>query len=237
MSVMGVVNSGTENLVIDLTEAQSAQLMEKALRAKAGVALRPKVERGVAELIGRVVEVRGDVLVVEAGRPEQGIDLRSAYCNATLSVIGGEYLFSTHVLDVQRQDAGVLLEVSRPLLLQTWQRRRFIRASVADSARVFIGAPGAFDQHHCEGAVLNVSHDGLACRVEKRAADGREIGETVSLSFVLEPRQGAIEMNAAIKGKTPGGTEGTIILGMQFENVEHASEQRARLASALGSYL
>ena len=237
MSIMSVVNSAENSVVVDVAEAQCARLIERAVRAKASVVLRPKVETGAGTLAARLAEARHRSLIVLPDTAGDYANLQSAYCDGTLLLEGREYLFSADVLGSHEHPEGVGLEISRPLMLQTWQRRRFVRAAVAGSAGVLIGAPDQFDRHRFEGMVLNVSRDGLACRVDNSAADAHEVGEVVGVSFVLEPRWGPIEMNAAIKSKTPGGTKGTIILRMQFQEADSAGEPQARLAGALESYL
>ncbi len=233
MNAMGIIKRGITSVVIEIAEGPSARIVEQAVRRKAMVVFRPIGDRELSSMMGCIVEGTRATLSVQI---EEGVDkssVQGAHFDAVLRMDGQEYFFGADILNIKEQPEGFLVQLNRPTVLQTWQRRKFIRAKVADSTTIGISAAGDFERTKFDGAMLNVSEDGLACRVEKTAADYYAVDEVVGLKFKMQDCEKAITCNAKIKAKTPGGTPGTIILGMQFELSSMSSNERADLSSAL----
>ena len=234
--MMSVVQSSISGVAIDLDEQSSARVLERAVRAKALLELRAKVGGPAETMAARLIEIRGDSLFVSVTDSLDAALLRSAYCDVGLMLENQQYLFSTNVLDVLDSMEGKRLELVRPRMLQALQRRRFVRADLAESSRVCLGAPGDFDHPACHGVLLNVSCDGLACRVDRGDADAHDVGEMVGVSFSIGALEDRFEFNAAVQNKTRAGTEGTVILGLQFYQTPPRHEQASRLREALELY-
>ena len=233
MNAMGIVKRGTTSVVIEIAEGPSVRIVEQAVRRKAVVVFRPVGDRELSSMTGCIVEGTRETLSVQIEEGIEETSVRGAHYDAVLKMDGQEYFFGADILSVAEQSDGWLIQLNRPTMLQMWQRRKFIRAKVADSTTVGISAAGEFERTKFEGAMLNVSEDGLACRVEKAVADYYAVDEVVGLKFKMQDCEKDIACNAKIKAKTPGGTPGTIILGMQFELSSMSSSERADLSSAL----
>jgi hypothetical protein len=225
------------SVVVDISPDVTVRIIERAVRKNAAIRLEFSEVLGIDEQVGRLTCARRDSLIVtlDVVRPEA--TWRSACCDGSFMLDHAEYMFTSSILDFSTNGPSGALEILRPELLQTWQRRRFMRATVADSARVVLSAPGDFDHPWFAGDILNVSEDGLACRVERVDADRRAIGDVLGVKFPLGSDDRPHTLNAVVKSKTPGGTEGTIILGIQFDAGAEESEAKSRLAAALRMYV
>ncbi len=232
---MEATHQDARYLTIDLGERDSARLVEQALRQKADVTLNPRTGAGTMRWSGSLSERRDESLFVKM---DEGVTpvLPSTYCEAAFSVHGAEYLFATNVLDVLEGEGGTCVEIACPRCLQTWQRRRFVRAAIAPSARVYLGGPGTQGLAGAEGVLLNVSRQGLACKVERSVADRYTLEEAVDVVFSLRPFDTEFALPARLRGKTAAASSEQTILRLEFHPTDQGDEQIQRLSEALETY-
>lgn len=233
MTTMGVIQRGTSSVLIDLPAQQSVRTLEQALRSQTTLRLSSKADaqRTVTGTLARGTKA---ALAVNA----TGVvphTWRSAYCDVSFELRQEVYHFTAVVLELTSAESGTRIVLSEPPCLKITQRRRFVRAAVADSAPVRIGSADDFGVNSAEGMILNVSPDGMACRVPVAVADAYAVEERVGLVFALGSGP-EFRLNATIVSKTPGGTPGTIIMGLQFMAQAAVASERERLAAALQAY-
>jgi c-di-GMP-binding flagellar brake protein YcgR len=163
----------------------------------------------------------------EAGLP-------STCCEAVLELDRTRYLFETNILAVIEDGGARRLEVVRPEGLQVLQRRRFWRTSVHEPSGVHLARANTDDGESWSAAasMLNVSPAGLACLADREQADATAIGDLVSVTFDLPGGDELFAIQGVVKSKTPAGTEGRIVLGLEFR-LEDDREQFQRLQAAL----
>jgi hypothetical protein len=127
--------------------------------------------------------------------------------------------------------------MSRPETMQVAQRRKFWRFRPAKSAQVELRWG---DESAPNGAVAwmcNVSGDGLACRVDQRIGEQLWIGDQLLVKFALAPGDPQhYSLSAVLCNKTPAGSEGKLILGLQFMTGPEF-EANARAAELLRHHL
>ena len=80
------------------------------------------------------------------------------------------------------------------------------------------------------GLMMNASVDGLACRTERKLADAVAVGEALRVAFKVSEDEEPFAIDAIIKGKTPAGTEGQVVLGLQFTHADDRQYQRLQAA-------
>jgi len=233
MNTMSVISRGSSGASVDLSEQATIRLLEVSKRRGASIRLEVKSAEIERVLHGRVVGTSQQGLMVQLDQESEEPVLPSTCCDAALRYEGQDYMFASHLLAWDVDGDRVVLEVASPDVVCTWQRRRFVRATLADSARVYFSRPDEFEAILFDGAMLNVSPDGMACRVDVVDAGRQAVGEPLGVGFVLRPGQDVIALNATVKSKTPGGTPGTIILGVQFVKVDTHCGQHARLVEVL----
>jgi hypothetical protein len=236
MNTMGIIQRGTSSVLVDLPADYAARRIEQAIRMRASARVELKAVERHAPMVGRMQRGSAEGIAIEIAQTDLATTLRSAYCDVSFELRSEEFLFTSVVLDVDRGNDASRLHLSQPECVQTWQRRRFVRAAVADSASISLGPPDQFDRADGEGSILNVSQDGLACRVPHDIADVRGIGDRVGLWFAIGSIPQDVRMNATLVTKTAGGTPGTIILGLQFDCSPPGCPQRERLIAALREY-
>lgn len=237
MSTMGVIHRGLNSILIDLPANESARLIEQAVRARIPVSIEPKSDAHGGNLSGTFRGCDGESVTFTLESANVDDAIRSAYCDVVFRLRGNEYLFTSVALAVSSEDEGCRLDLEYPSTLQTWQRRRFLRAAVADSAPIFIQPRGTAPEDVIEGRILNVSPDGVACRVPREAADQHTIGDSMGVTFSIGVMAEPLRFDATIVSKTPGGTRGMVIVGMSFGESAAFAAERERLAAALRAFV
>jgi len=230
---------------IDLSARQSSRTLEQAVRHRAEIMVHARLLPEGDPIVSRLVSIetpigwqsRRPCLVLEvfngplvqSGEPARAAEqegglsesLVGTYCDVTLRLGENRYLFCSDVVAVQGPSSPGgrhRIYLARPETLQVAQRRRSWRFRPAQSSRVELTWVNA-DKGKAEGIgwLCNLSADGLACRTESNIAGQIGIGEQVSLAFALTPGDPErFVLDAVLCNKTPAGTEGTMILGLQF---------------------
>ena len=89
---------------------------------------------------------------------------------------------------------------------------------MADSSKVCLSWTRDDRSNH-EGVawLCNVSENGIACRADSHVVDRLWIGDAIHVEFTLTPSDPErLAMDAVVCNKTPAGTSGKMIIGMQF---------------------
>ncbi|NOX59628.1 MAG: PilZ domain-containing protein [Planctomycetes bacterium] len=86
-----------------------------------------------------------------------------------------------------------------------------------------------------EGAMLNLSQDGLACRISRELSDSLDIGGPIGVVFELGSAPTRIEAKGTIKNKTAAGSAHSIIVGVCFNDDAESEGTKDQLARLLGS--
>ncbi|NLX14566.1 MAG: hypothetical protein GXY44_13065 [Phycisphaerales bacterium] len=249
---------------IDLSERQSVRTLEQAARHGVEVRLHPRSQQGYPPILCHLITddqsktfglPRSFLVVVvtqasdqtempEAPEPlwdrEDYLSLAGTYCDAEFQLSGHHYLFSTDVANVEidAEQERVVFWLTRPAIIQVAQRRAYRRIRLAQSSQVNL--KWAEDDHGMSsgiGWLCNISKAGLACRTEPPIADRLCIGEPLQVEFAFSPETPErFQFDAVLCSKTPAGTQGKIILGIQFL-FGPGHESSARSAEALKRHL
>jgi len=207
------------------------RVLDEAVRSQAQVAI--EVPAVPTPINGFLIAADPAALLVQlTGRPNfNPADLARQDCDVR---IHGEqhYLFPAAIESVSTWGRSMAAAVTRPERIGVVERRRFRRASLAPSSRVVVQWTTGDTSHRHTAALLNVSADGLACRMEEAVAGGIARDASVSASFTLPWNHQTFNLDALVTNKTPA-SEGSVILGLQFTQDARAAEQRARLRQLL----
>ena len=79
---------------------------------------------------------------------------------------------------------------------------------------------------------MNVSIDGLACRIPTSSADLIMMDQCVQVVFRLQHHEEPFVLQGCVKSKLPAGTADHLIVGLHFLHADQGSQQ-ARLQAAL----
>ena len=89
----------------------------------------------------------------------------------------------------------------------------------------------------CSGVLMNVSADGIACRVPADPAVTIEGDTLIRACFRLEQEDETYELPAVVVYRTRGGTDGYDVLGLRFMDTnDDDARRKQRLVSALRRY-
>jgi hypothetical protein len=160
-------------------------------------------------------------------------ELVGTYVDAVMHLGEQRYMFSTDVIRVLPAVAPgdqPRMHVSRPPILQVAQRRRFRRIKLSHSAQVDLRWLRDGLQMGGVGWLFNVSGDGMACRAEERVAESLWIGDELQVEFTLAPGDAErFSLKCILCNKTPTGSLGKVILGLQFEIADPESNKTSQL--------
>ncbi len=229
MTSAGVSCPKTHTVAIELDAQTSSRLIERAGRTHAPLTLtfsQCGADR-VADL--RIQSTDAQALCLEADKGAVDDVLPSTCLEVQFALDGQEYFFSSSTLEYTESR----IAIGRPERLYVWQRRRFLRASVAESAVVVLA--DAKGRVKGEGAMLNVSQDGLACRISRDTADRIEIDEIIGVKFELGQQRTYVECYGKLKSKIAAGSANAIIAGIHFEDCADSQDAKAQLNRLLNA--
>ncbi|HWL93395.1 MAG TPA: PilZ domain-containing protein [Phycisphaerae bacterium] len=201
------------------------------MKTRAPVILESPVFDG-ATINGFLVAGDAHALLMEVtGRPAVKLnELLDIRCDGQLY---GErrFSFSTRLTATPTWGQTTALAFERPAKLVVMERRRFLRAKLAPSSKVALRWEKNRVVHRHEASLLNISADGLACRVQDAVAANIERNALVQISLDVRGLEVA-DVSAIVTNKMPG-SEGCHLLGLQFVRAEGDVPKIAALRSLL----
>lgn len=143
------------------------------------------------------------------------------------------YLFNTSITAAPEWGDTRCLALERPDEISMLDRRRFARADLAPSSQVKL-------EWTCDGlarryvaALLNISPDGLSCRLDGSAAESIELGDVLVTRFHLPVHEREFNLECQIVNVTRAA-EGRSIVGVQFCASQRYFETLSLLRRVLG---
>jgi hypothetical protein len=224
------------NTAIQLDAAATARIIEASVRTQSQVVLEmPRL--GLGTINGFLISADDRALLMEitgrlAIRPA---DLVQQACDVNLYA-DQRYLFSSSVTAAPQWGESRSLALARPSVLRVLERRRFLRAKLAPSSKVSVEwMCGGTTVRHV-APLLNISLDGLACRMDERAAATLQSDDVLTVSFDLPGQDNQFRFTATVCTKT-AASGGYVILGLQFVQCAQSADAIAELRTALGEPL
>lgn len=207
----------------ELTDRQSARVIEQAIREQATIRLDPHYSSGLepfaVQMTGEDAEYLTFHILEDQGDAGQGL-MPGQYCQAQFSLGESVYLLSVYVIELDA--ASLTLKTGRPKLVQILERRKFIRTSVA--APTMLTLRWLSQDRQAQASLFNVGGGGLAFRVSKDLGDDIAVGDLLEIDFELQgiPRQFTFKVN--ICNKTITSDEQSVIVGSQFQEAPEDSQ-------------
>ncbi|UCD30591.1 MAG: hypothetical protein JSV03_09030 [Planctomycetota bacterium] len=161
---------------------------------------------------------------------EDFLALVGTYCDAQIILGENRYLFSSDVIGIQAPtspDGKTRIALSHPDTIQLAQRRRYRRFQPARSTQVQLWWTNNDNSNgNGIGWLCNVSENGFACRADLQVTEQLGIGEQIRAEFSLGPgEQEQFALDAILCNKMPAGTQGKMILGLQFAHDPEYADQ------------
>lgn len=217
--------------LIRLEADRAASALDGAVRAQAQVVIITPVAD--TPVNGFIVSADADALLVQlTGHLEFDVTrLVDQECEVQIHA-DQHYRFTGRIVGTPHWGKTQAVAVSRPQFVALIERRRFRRASLAPSSSVNIKWDSNGTRHSQTATILNVSAEGLACRVQADIAACIDAEGRISASFQLPWQDEVLNLDATVSNRTPA-SEGCVILGLQFVVSSESAVQLARLREAL----
>jgi len=224
--------------LFDLGLSQSNRVIEQAVRCRAKITLEPRswpdhealpvVVLGSDERLLRVETVAEHDLPLES--------LVGVHLDAQMTLGQTLYLFDSHLAEIDYDRTKAVLLLDRPKTLQVTQRRRFQRKALRPTCQVRLDPKPGGNGGPVSGELLNLSPDGMACRLVEEAAEPIPVGQRLHVAFCLQDAEPGFEFDAVLTNKSHAGSEGNFILGLAFRagpKDRRAKAERERLCNFL----
>jgi len=224
--------------LFDLGFSQSNRVIEQAVRRRAEITLEPRswpdhealpvVVFGSGERFLHVETVAKHDLPLES--------LVGVHLDAQMTLGQTLYIFDSHLTDIDYDRTKPALLLNRPRTLKVVQRRRFQRKALRSTCRVHLDPDPGGNGGPVTGELLNLSPDGMACRLGEEAAGSMPVGQRLHVAFCPQDAESGFEFDAVLTNKSQAGSEGNFILGLAFRagpERRRAKAERERLCEFL----
>lgn len=221
---------------ISLSPRQTKRVLDQFTHASAQVMIEP-IGLPDRALVGFVAQGDDDVLIVElTGRTQPWINELVGRCVGVQVFADDRYLFNTNIVRGPAWFDGERIALQTPRVVQVMQRRQFWRSQLAPSSQVTLTwETGSGRKTSLTAALLNVSCEGLACKMDESAARAIGVGTPLNVSFALPGTTTRFHFEAVVRNQTPT-SEGGCIVGTQFERFSEDPDNEA-MFSRLSEFL
>lgn len=209
----------------------SSAVLDRAISAKATIQLTTAFDDEANATLGIIIGGNDDTLRVEVEEAE--VAALAGEMNACLTLKHDRYTFTARCLMARHEDGAVIVLVTRPATIALAERRRSRRRTLRRASEVALFMQNPDDSWTCTAALLNLSPDGLACRIPAHQRRRLTIGAHLRVVFGIDDRSQRFELAARISNAIQGGSADTVVLGMQFTFEGADMQIRDRLQAAL----
>ncbi len=217
---------------INLNADAANQAIENAVRTQAQIVLEAPAF-GDVTINGFLICGDNSALLIETtGRlPVPSHALVDTKCEVRVYT-DQRYQFESVITSAPQWGDSRSIAISRPRAISVIERRRFLRAKLAPSTRVKLEWSHDGVNHRHVAAMLNVSPEGLACRLDDGAAAAIAGGGSIRAKFDVPGCDHSFDVESSICNKTPA-SEGCTILGLHFSTTADNVGEVAALREAL----
>ncbi len=193
----------------------TVRTLEEAVGARSEIALEPELIDDVT-ISGRLLSLDSEAMLIEmTGQPPLALEKLVGQRCIGFVYHDRKYTVSTTVTGIVKWGSSNALSLQRPDWLGVSNRRRFLRSKLAPSSSVCLEWKDSGVAHKQSVNLLNISADGMACRVSDAIAGLIDRRHRLQVTFDLPTSERSISLGARITNKTPA-SEGCSILGLQF---------------------
>jgi len=224
---------------LDETRELDARGSEEVLSAAVDVAAPVRllvtlnqIERAVS---GELIAQDRNALIVKLIDPAETPHwlVPSTVVRATLTAQEKPYVFESTCLRTSSFDDASCVYLLKPRKLAAIERRRNGRKSLHDATEITICRVDGSTHFSCQAAMLNLSPNGLACRVSTVDSDKLRQGARVRVKFRVGFDSPDFDLACKVTNETRGGTPDTVVLGMAFVDGRDQPQSHARIQVAL----
>lgn len=134
------------------------------------------------------------------------------------------YSFGMAIGSVVNDRAGGTIHLDLPLEIWLSDRRKSSRRNFREATSVTLCLDVGDRTNRCPATLLNLSVDGLACRISTEHGALLDRNSNVRAILHLPELGDPVEITARITNSSPGSTSNQLVLGMEFvDSVENAT--------------
>jgi len=217
---------------IRLDHEHTERALQQAICNTAQVVIEPPGHPNTT-LNGLLITGDDEALLIElTGHPAIHVsELLGAECEAQIYSDQRYRLIATIVATPSWGETQAVA-IRRPTEIQVVDRRRFFRARLAPSCTVRLTWGHNGEHQHHTVSLLNISPDGMACRIGDEVAPAIRHCRRLLASFELPGATNTFNIAANVSNITPA-SPGANILGLQFERTADHAEQLTALRELL----
>lgn len=217
-----------------LDSAATGRLFDRASARRAPVGLSVEHNGMRRGLSGELWDVTPETLVVrlESGSTRNDGIKRGVSIDGRIELDGARYVFETRLGEAPVEESADLIVLVKPTSVRKAERRHAVRRRFRKPTTVDVARQEQSAQS-CRGALLNISTEGLACRVHTRDARFAQSGREVRVTFGLDDDGDAFVISGRIAGVVEARSPKFRILGIEFVSDESSRESLGRLQAVL----
>lgn len=209
-----------------LDSAAMDRVLTDAVDARACVKLHVDGDGVKADSCGELVGGDDSHLAIRLTHPDTVLRtcLPDYPLRVTMTVADVQYEFDTRCVEQPTTPDVRVIRVLRPDTITSADRRRSPRRLLRQATNVSLRSPDADEGWHCNGVMLNLSSDGLACRMPEQHAGPLHLDQTIRVTFRLGRSSQLFDLTGRISNITRGATPGQLVVGLEFA-VDRCSEE------------
>jgi c-di-GMP-binding flagellar brake protein YcgR len=218
-----------DNTIDSLLRRAAARRAPVGLLVESG-GLNRRMAGELLAAVDGVLEIR-----LESGAQIRAAAVESGSVNVRFELDGRRYAFDTRFAASEAPPASGVVRIEAPSQLRSSDRRRSIRRRLRRATGVMLVSAGPGPRRTAQGVMLNLSAEGLACRIRRHDSAGIRPGRTIRAMFQVEEPAEAIELDARVVTVTPAGTRDHLVVGLEFMGDNNNRRCRDRLCALLGA--
>ncbi len=211
------------------------RVLTEAVDARACVKLHVDGNGVKADSSGELVGGDDSYLAIRLTHPDTaaGTCLPDYPLRITMTVSDVQYEFDTRCVEQPTTLEGRVIRILRPDTITSADRRRSPRRLLRQATIVSLRSHEADEGWHCDAVMLNLSPDGLACRMPEQHAGALHFDQTIRVTFRLGRSSQLFDLTGRISNITRGATPGQLVVGLEFAADQHSEENQAELRRVL----
>ncbi|MGD2109341.1 MAG: PilZ domain-containing protein [Phycisphaerae bacterium] len=215
--------------------ATTAALLATAIEHRATVYLRSSSERAVLALSGTIIGGDAACLTLTLRHVDgtRGLSLLDGPLEATVEIEGRRYRFETRITAARTPAVETRVSVAMPERLVPADRRRSPRRQFRCGTHVTLTRSTQSGNGALEAVLLNLSPEGMACRLAEESAASLSVGQAIGVEFELGAPPERFDLRAQVCNMIEGGTPGQAVIGLAFSADGQSEREQCRLGEAL----
>lgn len=218
----------------ELADDELNDMLERAAATHCRAHVRTPEDGGIVGS-GVVLDLEAALLAIEVDRvfPDQAEFQEGMTLQVGLEVGDDRYVFQTRCATGLSAFVSGVLIVEPPTSAVREERRRSPRRRLKEAADIVLHENRVQAQWRCRASLLNLSADGLACRVPCDDAGELRVGQTVCVMLRPAGVATGFDLEARVSNFTEAGTPDHWIVGLEFVQDTTPPGSRARLEELL----